>query len=67
MNNFSLEDKTPYGEIYVQGGGPGAWSYHFQRRGPGFKGSYMSNKRVRGDLLHARMDSGAYPPEIMYF
>ena len=27
----------------------------------------MSNKRVRGDLLEARMDSGEYPPKIMFF
>ena len=27
----------------------------------------MSNKRVRGDLLEARMDSGEFPPEVMFF
>ena len=27
----------------------------------------MSNKRVRGELLDARMDCGNSPPEIMYF
>ena len=59
---------SPYGYAYVQGKGLGAWSYHFERSGPKSKGSYMSNKRLRrGDLLEARMDSGKYLPDIMYF
>ena len=50
--------KSPYGKAYVQGAGLGVWSYHFERCGTKNKGSYMSNKRVRGDLVESRMDSG---------
>ena len=70
FNNLAREDKTPFGSIYVQGGGVGVWSYHFVRRSPGQKGSYMSNEQVLGGPGHvvdARMDSGAHPPKIMYF
>ena len=61
---------SPFGQVYVQGGGVGICSYHFEQVSEENPGAYMSNTNVKGvgmDDPNWPLDSGNYPPDKMFF
>ena len=57
---------SPFGHFYIQGGGKGVCSYHFEDLSKSKKGSYCDFSNTKKDPDWP-LDSGNYPPDKMYF